>query len=187
MKKLLLVFVCLMLPVAAFGQEKTEKALYDISLDALTTIEAYCACAENTAGCTQDDARALKYEVETILRDIMRLAKSFHFAAFRLTMPQARVLGSRVNAVSARLANIPQDDIKCNRAKASLEDMLEHIKIMFWIIVILLTGYPISTVINPLVYIFLAVPLLICSGIVILFQFLGVICLFIAMLVSCLF
>jgi hypothetical protein len=133
MKKLLLfAFVLLMLPAVTCAQE--EKTLYDISHEALITIEAYCACAKDTAACDQNDARALKSDAAGSLRDIVLLVGSGRFEHCRLTSQQSRVLGDRIHTVRESLVHISLLDGVCNRGIIIMDNALNTISASLYIL-----------------------------------------------------
>ncbi len=92
-----------------------EKTLYDISKDTLSVIEAYTACADPGAACTEGDALAIQTSAKNSLADLKLLA-SGNVQRMIMTVDEARTLGERANTVREQFMTIELFDAPCNQA-----------------------------------------------------------------------
>ena len=113
MKKFACMVCFVLLPAAAFAQEKT---LYDIGQDMFALVEACAACAEPDSACTGDDAAALQAGAEGSLRELAWLIRSGTFKNMMLSENQVRALSERAQAVQAQLMHSEFFDALCNWA-----------------------------------------------------------------------
>lgn len=108
-----LFFVALLMPGSAIAGEKT---LYEISRDTISLVEAYTACADPGAACTQDDARALQAAAKSSLADLKLLIASGTMKHMMMTADEARTLSELAKTVREQFMTIELFDAPCNQA-----------------------------------------------------------------------
>lgn len=114
MKKIILMFfAALLMHGTAFAGEKT---LYDISRDTISLIEAYTACADPGAACTEGDARAIQTAAKNSLADLNLLIASGNVQSMMMTADEARTLSGLANTVREQFMTIELFDAPCNQA-----------------------------------------------------------------------
>jgi hypothetical protein len=106
-------FLALLMHGTACAQEKT---LYEISRDTISLVEAYAACADPGAACTEDDARAMLAAAKSSLADLTQLMTSGTVKPMMITADEARSASERVKTVRQQSVHIELLDSQCNQA-----------------------------------------------------------------------
>jgi membrane-bound ClpP family serine protease len=114
MKKIITIFflVLLMHCTVCAG----EKTLYDISQDTISLVEAYTACADPGAACTEGDARAMQSAAKNSLADLRVLIASGNVQRMMMTADEARMASERIHTVREQFVQIELFDAACNQA-----------------------------------------------------------------------
>jgi hypothetical protein len=93
-----------------------EKTLYDISQDTISLVEAYTACADPGAACTEGDARAMQAAAKSSLADLKMLIASGNVQRMMLTADEARIASERIKTVREQSVHTELFDAQCNQA-----------------------------------------------------------------------
>jgi hypothetical protein len=109
----LMFFAALLAHGTAFAQ---DKSLYDISRDTLSCIEAYTACADPGAACTEGDARSIQTSAKNSLADLYLLIASGNVRRMMMTADEARTLSGQANTLREQFMTIELLDAPCNQA-----------------------------------------------------------------------
>lgn len=182
MKKIsIILFIALLMHGTAFAGGNT---LYDISQDTISLVDAYTACADTAAACTEDDARVIQAAGKSLLADLKVLITSGNMQHMMMTADESRSIGERVRSVRERLMTIELFDAPCNQALLLvfvLMDVLQWVAV--FPLVLFMIVQPLSPVLQAAVILaglyFLTVPaVIICIALILASFVLLVPCLF---------